>query len=60
MPALAPLSTSPLRLWGEESGLTLGQFVLALAVLALILLIAFFGGIFLSDDYRQAVLPAFR
>ena len=60
MPPVVRLWVGLLRSSRSELGLTLGQFALSLAVAALICLIAFFGALLFSEDYREAVFPAFR
>ena len=60
MTATALLLAAPLASGRGESGLTLAQFSLSLAVLVFILAIAYFGGTALGEDVREAVSPAFR
>jgi hypothetical protein len=55
MRPFARLSEILVRFRGCESGLTMGQFSLSLAVLGLFLAVAYFGGTFAGEDMREVV-----
>jgi len=46
-------------LWAAESGLSLGQVLLALAAAGLILVIAYYGGSYWGEDMGKLLSPAF-
>ena len=47
------------RPWESQSGLTLSQFAVSMGVLALGLLIAYYLGGFLGENFQEVVAPAF-
>lgn len=55
MPRAALLWPQQLRFPGCETGLTLGQFALSLAAVALFVAVAYYAGSFMGEGFTQLI-----